>query len=37
MNWDALGAIGELVGAAAVILTLVYPNTAFRCQFSDWL
>jgi hypothetical protein len=24
MNWDALGAIGELVGAAAVILTLVF-------------
>ena len=21
MNWDALGAIGELVGAAAVVLT----------------
>jgi len=24
MNWDALGAIGELVGAAAVVLTLAY-------------
>lgn len=24
MNWDALGAIGELVGAAAVVLTLGY-------------
>ena len=25
MNWDALGAIGELVGAAAVVLTLGFP------------
>lgn len=24
MNWDALGAVGELVGAAAVVLTLAY-------------
>ncbi len=24
MNWDAIGAIGELVGAAAVVLTLIY-------------
>ena len=24
MNWDALGALGELVGAAAVVLTLFY-------------
>ena len=24
MNWDALGAIGELAGAVAVVLTLVY-------------
>ena len=24
MNWDALGAIGELVGAVAVLLTLIY-------------
>ena len=24
MNWDALGAIAELVGAAGVILTLIY-------------
>jgi hypothetical protein len=24
MNWDALGAIGEIVGAAAVIVTLIY-------------
>ena len=24
MSWDAIGAIGELVGAAAVVVTLVY-------------
>ncbi len=24
MNWDALGAIGELIGAVAVLLTLIY-------------
>ena len=24
MNWDAIGAIGELVGALAVVLTLAY-------------
>ena len=24
MNWDAIGAIGELVGASAVVVTLVY-------------
>lgn len=24
MNWDALGAIGELIGSAAVVMTLAY-------------
>ena len=24
MNWDAVGAVGELVGAVAVVATLVY-------------
>ena len=24
MNWDALGAVGELVGALAVLITLIY-------------
>jgi hypothetical protein len=24
MNWEAIGAIGETVGAAGVVLTLVY-------------
>ena len=39
MNWDALGAIGEIVGAVAVVATLLYlalqikQNT--RSQFVD--
>jgi hypothetical protein len=24
MNWDAIGAVGELVGGVAVIATLIY-------------
>ena len=30
MNWDAIGAIGEIVGAFAVILTLYYLSTQIR-------
>ena len=30
MNWDALGAIGELIGAVAVIATLVYVAAQVR-------
>jgi hypothetical protein len=30
MNWDALGAIGELLGAAAVVLTLGYLAIQIR-------
>lgn len=30
MNWDAIGAIGELVGALAVIVTLVYLSVQIR-------
>ena len=30
MNWEALGAIGELVGAAAVVLTLGYLAVQIR-------
>ena len=30
MNWDAIGAIGEIVGAIAVILTLVYLAIQIR-------
>jgi hypothetical protein len=24
MNWDAIGAVGEIIGALAVLLTLIY-------------
>lgn len=30
MNWDAIGAIGEIIGALAVILTLFYLSTQIR-------
>ncbi|MGR8949567.1 MAG: hypothetical protein ACU84Q_16100 [Gammaproteobacteria bacterium] len=30
MNWDAIGAIGEVVGAAGVIATLLYLATQIR-------
>lgn len=30
MNWDAIGAQGELVGAAAVVLTLIYLSVQLR-------
>jgi len=30
MNWDALGAIGELVGATAVLVTLIYLAVQVR-------
>ena len=30
MNWDALGAIAELIGALGVIVTLIYLTTQIR-------
>lgn len=30
MNWDAWGAIGELIGAAAVVATLIYLSLQVR-------
>src|SRR5210317_2489400 len=30
MNWDAIGAIGEIIGAAAVVLTLGYLAIQIR-------
>ena len=30
MNWEAIGAIGELIGALAVVLTLVYLSIQLR-------
>ena len=32
MNWDAIGAVGEVVGAIAVIATLVYLSLQIRQQ-----
>jgi len=34
MNWDAIGAVGEVVGAAGVIVTLIYLAIQIR-QNSD--
>jgi hypothetical protein len=30
MNWDALGAIGEIIGAGAVLITLAYLALQIR-------
>ena len=30
MNWEAIGAIGEVIGAIAVILTLIYLSVQIR-------
>jgi hypothetical protein len=30
MNWDAIGAIGEVVGAIAVVLSLIYVATQIK-------
>jgi hypothetical protein len=30
MNWEAIGAIGEIVGAVAVVFTLIYLSTQIR-------
>ena len=30
MNWDAIGAVGEIVGAAAVVATLLYLSVQMR-------
>ena len=30
MNWDAISAIGELIGAAAVVISLIYLATQIR-------
>ena len=34
MNWDAIGAFGEILGAVAVLLTLIYLATQIR-QTND--
>ena len=30
MNWDAIGAVGEIIGALAVVLTLVYLSIQIK-------
>ena len=30
MNWDAVGAIGELLGAAVVVITVIYLASQVR-------
>ena len=35
MNWEAIGAIGEIVGAAAVFLTLIYLALQIRQNTSS--
>ena len=32
MNWDAISAIGEIVGATAVVISLIYLATQIRSQ-----
>ncbi len=32
MNWDALGAVGEIVGAVAVVATVSRP-----IKYSTWI
>ncbi len=34
MNWDAIGAVGEIVGAAAVVVTLIYVAVQIRLARS---
>ena len=42
MNWDAIGAIGEILGALAVLITLLYlarqlrENTASNKVATSW-
>ena len=35
LNWDAIGAVGEIVGAAAVVLSLGYLAIQIRNQNSE--
>lgn len=35
MNWDALGALGEIVGALAVVTSLVYLGIQIRNQNNE--
>ena len=35
MNWDAVGAIGEMVGAAAVVISVVYLSFQIKKQTQE--
>jgi len=35
MNWEAIGAIGEIVGALAVVVSLVYLGLQIRTQNNE--
>ena len=35
MNWDAIGAIGEIIGAFAVVLSLIYLSLQIRRQSEE--
>ena len=35
MNWDAIGALGEIVGATAVVVSLVYLAVQIRTQNKE--
>ena len=45
MNWDAIGAVSELIGAVAVVATLIYLAVQIRqntksvqsTNFSTWM
>ena len=35
MNWEAIGAVGEIIGALAVVVSLIYLATQIRVQNSE--
>jgi len=35
MNWDAMGAVGEIIGAAAVVVTLAYLALQVRASTKE--
>ena len=35
MNWEAFGAIGEIVGAAGVIVSLIYLASQIKNQYTE--
>ena len=35
MNWDAIGAVGEIIGAAAVVVTLAYLALQVRASTKE--